>query len=128
MSNDNSFRKKSAFSLNTLIMLPVRHLQQAIGSLGDLWRTPMASLMTILVLGISLTLPATLHLFTKNAKQVSASWDSAAQISVFLKLNTSDKVAQNIVNRIRLYPEVDTVRYISAEQGLAEFKKAFRFW
>ncbi|NMP16260.1 MULTISPECIES: permease-like cell division protein FtsX [unclassified Thalassotalea] len=120
--DNNTFRKRSAFSFNSLIMLPVRHLQQATGSLGALWRTPMASIMTILVLGISLTLPATLHLFTKNAQQVSTNWESAAQISVFLKLNTNDKSAQNVVNRIRLYPEVDKVKYISAEQGLAEFK------
>ncbi|WOH36536.1 permease-like cell division protein FtsX [Thalassotalea fonticola] len=120
-------RKGNGFSLNTLIMLPVRHLQQAIGSLGDLWRTPMASIMTILVLGISLTLPATLHLFTKNAQQVSSNWDSAAQISVFLKLSVKDKDAQNLVKRIQLYPEVQDVRYISAEDALIEFKKLSGF-
>lgn len=120
-------RKGNGFSLNTLIMLPVRHLQQAIGSLGDLWRTPMASVMTILVLGISLTLPATLHLFTKNAQQVSSNWDSAAQISVFLKLSVKDKDAQNLVKRIQLYPEVKEVRYISATDALAEFKKLSGF-
>ncbi|WP_418361251.1 permease-like cell division protein FtsX [Thalassotalea crassostreae] len=120
-------RKSSRFSFNSLILLPVRHLQQAIGSLGDLWRTPMASLMTILVLGISLTLPATLHLFTKNAEQISSQWDSAAQISVFLKLNVNDKSAQNLVKRIQLYPEVKSVTYISADQALEEFKKLSGF-
>ena len=49
-----------------MIAFPLRHLQQAIGSLGDLWRTPFTTLMTLLVLGISLTLPATLHLFVKK--------------------------------------------------------------
>lgn len=124
---NNLLRKSSGFSLNNLIMLPVRHLQQAIGSLGDLWRTPVASVMTVLVLGISLTLPATLHLFTKNAQQVSSNWDSAAQISVFLKLSVDDKTARNLVKRIQLYPEVDQVVYISSEQGLLEFKKLSGF-
>ncbi|OUS23919.1 cell division protein FtsX [Thalassotalea sp. 42_200_T64] len=120
-------RKKRGLSLNDIIMLPVRHLQQATGSLGDLWRTPMASLMTIFVLGISLTLPATLHLFTKNAQQVSSNWDSAAQISVFLKLAVNDKNAQNLVKRVQLYPEVKSVRYISAADALKEFKKLSGF-
>lgn len=106
---------------------PARHLQQAIGSLGDLWRTPLASMMTVLVLGISLTLPATLHVFTKNAQQISNQWDSAAQISIFLKLNISDKNAQNLVKRINLYPEVKSVIYISADQALEEFKKLSGF-
>ena len=65
----------------------IRHVQQCVGSLGDLWRTPFTSMMTILVLGISLTLPATLHLFVNNAKAVTEKWDSASEITLFLKLS-----------------------------------------
>ena len=100
----------------------MRHLQQAIGSLGDLWRTPFTSVMTVLVLGISLTLPATLHLFVKNTEAVTEQWNSASEITLFLKLSTADNAAQNLVQRIQLYPELDNVVYISAEQALAEFK------
>ncbi len=110
-----------------IIALPARHLQQAIGSLGDLWRTPVASLMTILVLGISLTLPTTLHLFVKNAEQITQQWSSASEISLFLKLSTSDKSAQNLVQQLQLYPEIAKVRYISANDALAEFKKLSGF-
>lgn len=108
--------------LRRLLTLPIRHLQQAVGSLGDLWRTPFTSIMTVFVLGISLALPATLHLFVKNAKQVSEQWDSASQITLFLTLSTSDKSAQNLVKRIKLYKEVSDVHYISAKQALKEFK------
>lgn len=100
----------------------IRHMQQAIGSIGDLWRTPFTSIMTVLVLGISLTLPATLHLFVKNTQTVTEQWDSASEITLFLKLSTTDKTAQNFVQRVQLYPEVDQVVYISAEQALREFK------
>ncbi len=100
----------------------IRHLQQAIGSLGDLWRTPFTSVMTVLVLGISLTLPATLHLFVKNTQTITEQWNSASEITLFLKLSTSDKAAQNLVQRIQLYPEVANVVYISADQALTEFK------
>jgi cell division transport system permease protein len=108
--------------LRRLLTLPIRHLQQAVGSLGDLWRTPFTSVMTVFVLGISLALPATLHLFVKNASQVSEQWDSASQITLFLKLSTTDKSALNLVKRIKLYSEVSDVRYISATQALKEFK------
>ena len=116
-----SNRPKVSF-LTKLINLPIRHLQQAIGSLGELWRTPFTTVMTILVLGISLTLPATLHLFVKNAQQITSQWNSASEISLFLKLSVSEKSAQNLVQRIELYPEVKSVEYISAEQALADFK------
>ncbi|MBU2869563.1 permease-like cell division protein FtsX [Colwellia sp. E2M01] len=105
-----------------LMTLPIRHAQQAIGSLGGLWRTPFTTVMTIFVLGISLALPATLHLFIKNAEQVSEQWDSASQITLFLKLSTSEKSAQNLVKRIGLDNDVAEVKYISAEQALKEFK------
>ena len=108
--------------LRRLLTLPIRHIQQAVGSLGDLWRTPFTSVMTVFVLGISLALPATLHLFVKNAEQVSEQWDSASQITLFLKLSINDKSAQNFVKRFKLYPDVSDVRYISAKQALKEFK------
>ncbi len=119
-SSIKNIRKTSL--LTRLLTLPIRHAQQAIGSLGDLWRTPFTSVMTVFVLGISLALPATLHLFVKNAQQVSEQWDSASQITLFLKLSVDDKSAKNLVRRIGLYTEVSEVRYISAEQALKEFK------
>ncbi len=124
MSNNlhsSGLSQRTSF-LRRLLSLPIRHLQQAVGSLGDLWRTPFTSVMTVFVLGISLALPATLHLFVKNAQQVSEQWDSASQITLFLKLSTTEKSAENLVKRIKLYSEVSDVRYISAKQALKEFK------
>lgn len=106
-----------------IISLPVRHLQQAIGSLGDLWRTPFTTIMTLLVLGISLTLPATLHLFVKNANNVVDKWNSASEITLFLKLNIDDKAGQNFASRLELYPEINSVTYISATQALKDFRE-----
>lgn len=124
MSNNlhqSGLSQRSSF-FRRLLTLPIRHLQQAVGSLGDLWRTPFTSVMTVFVLGISLALPATLHLFVKNAQQVSEQWNSASQITLFLRLSTNDKSAKNLVKRIKLYDEVSEVHYISAEQALKEFK------
>lgn len=123
MSNSHSsgLKDRSSFFMR-LLTLPIRHAQQAVGSLGHLWRTPFTTSMTIFVLGVSLALPATLHLFVKNAEQISEQWDSASQITLFLKLSTSEKSAQNLIKRISLYNEVADVRYISAKQALKEFK------
>ncbi|MBL0710310.1 MAG: cell division protein FtsX [Colwellia sp.] len=124
MSNNlhSSGLRQHSSLLRRLFTLPIHHLQQAVGSLGDLWRTPFTSIMTIFVLGASLALPATLHLFVKNAEQISKQWDSASQITLFLKLSANEKSAQNLVKRINLYPEVASVHYISAKQALKEFK------
>ncbi|MEW6984221.1 permease-like cell division protein FtsX [Colwelliaceae bacterium 6471] len=119
----NSVQKATKRTFFTrLLALPVRHLQQAVGSLGDLWRTPFTSVMTVLVLGISLTLPATLHLFVKNAKYITEQWNSASEITLFLKLSVNEKSALNLVERIKLDPAVANVTYISANEALTEFK------
>lgn len=128
MSQNNFTRSSQDMSLSSKLLARfIRHIQQAVGSLGDLWRTPFTSMMTVLVLGISLTLPATLHLFVKNAKTISEQWNSASEISLFLKLSVSEKAAQNFVQRIQLYPEVAQVKYISAKQALNEFKRLSGF-
>lgn len=110
-----------------IISLPIRHLQQAIGSLGDLWRTPFTTAMTVLVLGISLSLPATLQLFVKNAQNITQQWDSASQITLFLKLSVNEQSAKKLIHRIKLYPEVAEVHYISAKQGLSDFQATSGF-
>ena len=63
----------------------ITHLRQAITSLGELWRSPLWTLITVAVLGVSMTLPATLHLLVKNIQQVSRSYDQSFEISLFLQ-------------------------------------------
>lgn len=113
--------------LTKLASLPIRHIQQAVGSLGELWRTPFTTTMTILVLGISLSLPATLQLFVKNANKVTDQWQSASEISLYLKLSVSDKSAKQLVERLKLEPEIASVKYISAKQALAGFRESSGF-
>ncbi len=66
-----------------------RHASTAIGSLGRLARQPFASLMIILVIAVTLALPAAINLVVKNAMSVSDSWDNALDFSVFLKREVS---------------------------------------
>lgn len=67
----------------------LRHAQVALASLGELWRQPLATLMTILVIGIALALPAGLYVLHKNVEQLSGEWQQASRISLFLKADVS---------------------------------------
>lgn len=113
--------------LRRFTMFFVNNFQQALGSLGDLWRTPMASLMTIAVLGLSLTLPTTLYVVVKNAQSVSAEWDNAAEINVFLRKDLRSQEVQTFRERVRLMNEVERVELIDKEAGLAEFREISGF-
>lgn len=104
-----------------------QHMQQAIASLTDVWRTPIASLMTMLVLGVSLALPGTLFIVLKNAQTVTAQWTSPTDINLFLKKDIPEKRYQNLLQRIETYKEIEKVTYISKEAGMAEFKRSSGF-
>lgn len=105
-----------------LSMFLLNNLRQMVTSLGGMWRTPSSSFMTIAVLGLSLTLPATLHILVKNAQSVSSSFENASEITLFLKNSISDKQSQGLVTRLNLYPEVESTQFISKAQAMQEFK------
>lgn len=109
--------------LQRIVMFFVNHVRQALGSLGELWRQPAASLMTIGVLGLSITLPSTLYILVKNTEKISAGWEQAAEISLFLKPGTSAGSAQQLLTRLQTWSEIDRVVYIPADDALAEFQQ-----
>src|SRR5690606_32692055 len=66
-----------------------RHAQTSIGSLGRLSQQKFATLLTVFVIGIALALPACLHLLISNAQMATGNWNSAVDLTVFLKRPTS---------------------------------------
>ena len=110
-----------------IVMFFVRHIQQAMASMGEVWRNPISSLMTMAVLGVSLSLPAALQVVVKNAEVVTQSWDNAAQISLFIEPTRSEKSIESFITRVRAYPEVNDVGYISRKMALDEFQRLSGF-
>lgn len=122
-SNEEKGAKESQVSLiQKFIYFWVNNLRQIITSLGEIWRTPVASVMTILVMGLSLTLPATLHIIVKNVQSINLEWDSASEISLFLNDGLTEQQISSAIRRISAYDEVDSLRYISKQDAVDEFK------
>lgn len=104
-----------------------QHLHQLTSSFFELWKTPFATMMTILVLGIALSLPTVFDVVYKNVERVSGQWDSASEISLFLKKDISEERVQVLINKLGLYKDIETVTYISRHQALEEFKEMSGF-
>ena len=100
----------------------IRHIQVFFYSLGQLSRAPISTLMTCMVIGIALALPAGLHTLLKNAQQLSGGWESTAQVSVFLKKKIREEQVLKLKSDIQRWPNVTSVRYISRKQALKEFQ------
>lgn len=101
----------------------LRHMQVMLYSLGQLWRTPAASAMTVLVIGIALALPAGLYVLLKNVEQVSSQWEDASQISLFLQHKTPDNRGQQLAEQLLSWPDINAVHYQSSQDSLAEFRQ-----
>jgi cell division transport system permease protein len=100
-----------------------RHVQTLVGSLGRLWQQPFATMLTIVVIGIALALPACLHVLVQNVRVASGGWNSALDISVYMKPNVSLDQAKRAAERIRQRRDVDEVTLIEADAALAEFRR-----
>lgn len=98
------------------------HVNDAGNALGRLARQPFASLLTILVIAITLALPAALQLSVKNARSISRGWDNALDFSLYLKESVSLADAERLTDIIAQRADVESVRLISADQALETFK------
>jgi cell division transport system permease protein len=113
--------------LQKLIRAVLTHVRQAVTSLGELWRSPLWALITVAVLGISMTLPTTLHLLVNNVQQVSRSYDQSFEISLFLKNDASATDIATLVTLLQGDTQVAKVRLIDKAAAMAEFKQQSGF-
>jgi cell division transport system permease protein len=107
--------------------LAARHAQVGLESLGRLYRNRLATLMTTLVIGIALALPAGLYLLLANLDRLSGTWGAQASLSVFLKDGVTNEKAAGIAGEVRAWPEVASVTLITPEQALKEFSRRSGF-
>ena len=104
-----------------------RHVATSGAALGRLFRQPFASLMIILVIAVTLALPAAVNLMIKNASAISGAWNDAFDFSAYLKLGVSADDARDIGQLLAQRADIGTVDVITAEEALAEFKSRSGF-
>lgn len=104
-----------------------RHGETAVAALGRLAAQPLSTLLTVLVIAITLALPAGLHLGVKNAAQLSGGWESAVDFSVYLDMGTAEDDARRLAGIIESRADVERVEFISAAEALADFKAGSGF-
>lgn len=98
------------------------HRLVAIESLTRLLQSLIPSVMTWLVIGIAMALPAGLFVALGNIEQVSAGWDGAAQMSLFIDKSVSEQSAQQLATQLERRENIAEVEFISSEKALIEFQ------
>ncbi len=103
------------------------HRRSSVDSLQRLMLSPFSSVLTWLVIGIALAMPVGLSIALENARTVSGSWDSAAQVSVFLHTELSLEAAQRVEQSLRAREDIAATRLVTREEALQEFQQLSGF-
>ena len=98
------------------------HLQNFAGALRRLAQQPIATLLTVLVLAIAMALPAGLRVLVSNAGAVSGQWQSAADFTVYFKMDVPTERARAVAREIEARGDVGSVEFIERAAALAEFR------
>lgn len=105
-----------------MISYMTRHAQAFFGALGRLARTPLASVLTLLVIAVALALPMSLKLLVTNARAATGDFKNAVDLSVYLKTDTQLSKAEQLAKNARARAGVADVTLIPADQALDEFR------
>ncbi len=100
-----------------------QHAQALLGALGRMARAPLATAVTVLVIGLALALPLALGLFVSNATRATGGFTGAVDVSVYFKPEVALARVQQLAQGARARAGVASVQVISAADALQEFRQ-----
>lgn len=103
------------------------HMRVFLFSLNKLKQNPAGTLLTAIVIGVTLALPASLHMLVSNVSQLSYSWEGALQTSLYLKDGVTQERGVALSRELSERDSVARTHYISREEALEEFRKTSGF-
>ncbi len=103
------------------------HRRMAVETLGNMLSTPLTSLMTWLVIGIALALPAFLYILLVNLGNFAGGWDGKPRISLYLRGEITEEAGIRLSREIGDQPGITGIKYISEANALMEFEERAGF-
>ncbi len=99
-----------------------QHRRSACRSYMEMRRRPLATLMTLLVIGITLALPASLLSLLKISQTMTGGHQQTASISLFLKSGIVNEKALRVATDLEQRPQVDHVELLTSADAMEEFR------
>jgi len=93
-----------------------------------LWSTPLNTVLSLLVIGIALTLPGFGYVMLDNLRDLGRNASGVQQISLFMQLDAGKKDVGEIESRLKLaanakwhfVPKEDALKRMQSSEGMAE--------
>ena len=102
----------------------LHHRKAAEQALHRLVATPVNTLLSAMVVGIALALPAGGNMLLVNVQQLAQRIAAAPQLSVFMSLESGKKEVDETESRLRHHPQVRDVRFVPREDTLRRLKQS----
>ncbi len=99
-----------------------QHRRSACRSYMEIRRRPLATLMTLLVIGITLALPASLLSLLKISQTITGDHQQTASISLFLKNGIVDEKALKVAKDLEQQSLIDHVELLTSADAMEEFR------
>ena len=84
---------------------------------------PTVTLLSVLVIGIAITLPLGLYMAFANVSAAASRVNTEPNVNVYLALNASDQETKELERKLKSLATVDRVTFISREAALIEMKR-----
>jgi cell division transport system permease protein len=103
----------------------MRHaLAQNIGVLQRMFASPLAGMLNIMVIGISLTLPAGMYVLLQNVQGLVAQLSGTPQISLFMGLDARAEEIDKLRKQLEQHPGITRVEFVARAQALEQLKQS----
>ena len=84
---------------------------------------PTVTLLSVLVIGIAITLPLGLYVAFANVSAAASRIKTEPNVNVYLALNVTEQEAKELERKLKSLSNVDHVTFVSRETALAEMKR-----
>ncbi|HEY4697436.1 MAG TPA: permease-like cell division protein FtsX, partial [Gallionella sp.] len=102
----------------------MRHaLAQIIGVLRRMFASRLAGLLSILVIGIALSLPAGMYVLLQNAQGLVTQLSGTPQISLFLSMDAKTGDIDGLRQKLAQHTAIASVEFVARAQALEKIKQ-----
>jgi len=101
-----------------------QHWHALMMTLKQLAMTPIASLLSILVVGAAFSLPLGAYTLFENVKSFSIRMDSTPQLSLYFKLKVNQTEIDLIRSQLEAHPNVSSFQFIPKDVALQRLQKS----
>jgi cell division transport system permease protein len=93
-------------------------------ALSRFWHTPLASLFTLLAVGVAISLPASLYLGIANLATLAGSLPTQPEISLYLSRDASQEQVRRVRQALTGRKDLNNARYVSRDNALKSLAEA----